>query len=86
MQPQPFIPTMPQGQEQLWAQLETTTHLIHSFPIEPSSSEPQTRYHDVACPIVQNKAQSFIQKAIHTLEHHFFEKASRKWENFTLFG
>ena len=74
MQPQPFIPAMPQGQAQLWAQLETTTHLIHSFPFEPSSSESQTRYHDVSDPIVQNKAQYFIPKAIHTLEYHCLQK------------
>ena len=74
MQPQPFIPAMPQGQARLWAQLETTTHLIHSFPFEPSSSESQTRYHDVSDPIVQNKAQYFIPKAIHTLEHHCLQK------------
>ncbi|KAB0365091.1 hypothetical protein FD754_009247 [Muntiacus muntjak] len=74
MQPQPFTPTMCQGQARLWAQLETTTHLIHSFPVEPSSSEPQTRYHDVSDPIVQNKAQSFIPKTIHILEHHFLKK------------
>ncbi|KAB0368599.1 hypothetical protein FD755_019633, partial [Muntiacus reevesi] len=73
MQPQPFTPTMRQGQARLWAQLETTTHLIHSFPVEPSSSEPQTRYHDISDPIVQNKAQSFIPKTIHILEHHFLK-------------
>ena len=74
MQPQPFIPAMPQDQARLWAQLETTTHLIHSFPFEPSSSESQTRYHDVSDPIVQNKAHYFIPKAVHTLEHHCLQK------------
>ncbi|XP_057576631.1 spermatogenesis-associated protein 31E1-like [Hippopotamus amphibius kiboko] len=74
----PLTLTISQCQPPPWAQLETTPHLTLSLPIPSSSSQPQIRDPNLHCELysttMQNKAESFIPKAIQNLECNFLKK------------
>ncbi|OWK15283.1 hypothetical protein Celaphus_00000590 [Cervus elaphus hippelaphus] len=53
---------------------DATPNLYSNHAPRSSMTLGSTRYQDVSGPIVQNKAQYFIPKAIHTLEHHCLQK------------
>eukprot|EP00069_Balaena_mysticetus_P007059 bmy_18915T0 len=73
-QSQPFIPTIPQFQPPLLAQVQTQAHLKSSLPILPPSSLPRIRACGVPCPTAQNKVQFLTPTEIQHSELSLLQK------------
>ncbi|XP_007177072.2 spermatogenesis-associated protein 31A6-like [Balaenoptera acutorostrata] len=73
-QSQHFIPTIPQFQPPLLAQVQTQAHLKSSLQILPPSSLPQIRACGVPCPTAQNKIQFLTPTEIQHSEWSLLQK------------
>ncbi|XP_058926884.2 spermatogenesis-associated protein 31A6-like [Kogia breviceps] len=73
-QSRPFIPTIPQFQPPLLAQVQTQAHLISSLLILPPSSLPQIRACGVPCPTAQSNVQFLTPTEIQHSELSLLQK------------